>query len=120
MSEPVDLDATVAEIKAKSDQVRTALASIRGHGTTGNGTITATVDSAGHLRDLKLTPDALRFGNRLAALIVEAATSPRKTPRQKPRSRCAPSPTTTASKPESELPKQYSDNTNPDTLLPRQ
>ncbi|QBS41358.1 YbaB/EbfC family nucleoid-associated protein [Nocardia sp. CS682] len=72
MSEHVDVDAAVAEIKAKSDQVRTALAGICGLGTAGNGAITATVDSAGHLRDLKLTPDALRFGGRLASLIIQA------------------------------------------------
>ncbi|WP_280456021.1 YbaB/EbfC family nucleoid-associated protein [Nocardia brasiliensis] len=78
MSEPVDVDAAVAEIKAKSDQVRTALASIRGVGIAGNGAITATVDSAGHLRDLKLTPEAFRFGNRLAAMILQATAAAEK------------------------------------------
>ncbi|MFG1796656.1 YbaB/EbfC family nucleoid-associated protein [Nocardia sp. NPDC049149] len=78
MSEHVDVDAALAEIKAKSDQVSTALAGIRGVGIAGNGAITATVDSAGHLRDLKLTKEAFRSGNRLAAMILQATAAAEK------------------------------------------
>ncbi|MEU6190245.1 YbaB/EbfC family nucleoid-associated protein [Nocardia sp. NPDC047038] len=72
MSEAPDLDAAVEEMKAKASVVKTALDRIRGTGTAGNGTVTAIVDSAGHLRDLKLTRDAHRWGDRLASLILQA------------------------------------------------
>ncbi|WP_405160790.1 YbaB/EbfC family nucleoid-associated protein [Nocardia sp. NBC_01499] len=78
MSEYVDVDAALAEIKTKTLKVQKALASIRGTGTAGNGTITAIVDSAGHLRDLKLSPDALRFGSRLPGMIVQATAAAEK------------------------------------------
>ncbi|MEV2226823.1 YbaB/EbfC family nucleoid-associated protein [Nocardia vinacea] len=60
MNDNPDLDAAIVEIKAKTSQVQAAIAKIRGTGTAGNGAITAIVDSAGHLRDLKLTRDATR------------------------------------------------------------
>ncbi|MGY2126392.1 YbaB/EbfC family nucleoid-associated protein [Nocardia gipuzkoensis] len=72
MSEAPDLDAAIEEMKAKASVVKTALDRIRGTGTAGNGTVTAIVDSAGHLRDLKLTRDAHRWGDRLASLILQA------------------------------------------------
>ncbi|WP_433754671.1 YbaB/EbfC family nucleoid-associated protein [Nocardia sp. CA-135398] len=72
MNDNPDLDAAIAEIKGKTSQVQAAIAKIRGTGTAGNGTITAIVDSAGHLRDLKLTRDATRWGDRLASMILQA------------------------------------------------
>ncbi|MFX0573053.1 YbaB/EbfC family nucleoid-associated protein [Nocardia nepalensis] len=72
MSEFVDFDAAVEEIKSKASQVRSALARVRGKGTAGNGSITAVVDSAGRLRDLRLSREALRYGDRLAELILQA------------------------------------------------
>ncbi|MFI9509084.1 YbaB/EbfC family nucleoid-associated protein [Nocardia sp. NPDC052566] len=78
MSEDVDVDAAVEELKVKANQARAALANIRGTGTAGNGTITAIVDSAGHLRDLQLTRDALRWGTRLAAMILQATAAAEK------------------------------------------
>ncbi|MGW4326000.1 YbaB/EbfC family nucleoid-associated protein [Nocardia sp. NPDC004573] len=75
MSEPPDLDATLEEMKNKASQVKSALSRIRGIGTAGNGAITAIVDSAGHLRDLNLTRDAHRWGDRLASLILQATTA---------------------------------------------
>lgn len=72
MNDNLDLDAAIAEIKVKTSQVQATIAKIRGTGTAGNGTITAIVDSAGHLRDLKLTRDATRWGDRLASMILQA------------------------------------------------
>ncbi|MBF6302992.1 YbaB/EbfC family nucleoid-associated protein [Nocardia amamiensis] len=78
MSEPSDLDATLEEMKTKASQVKSALGRVRGTGTAGNGTVTAIVDSAGHLRDLELTRDALRWGDRLASLILQATAAAEK------------------------------------------
>lgn len=75
MNERPDLDTTIEELKSKANQVRSALARIRGTGTAGNGTITAVVDSAGHLRDLKLPRDVHRWGDRLARMILEATAA---------------------------------------------
>ncbi|MGY5309182.1 YbaB/EbfC family nucleoid-associated protein [Nocardia gipuzkoensis] len=78
MSEPPDLDATLEEMKTRANQVKSALSRIRGIGIAGNGAITAIVDSAGHLRDLKLTRDAHRWGDRLASLILQATAAAEK------------------------------------------
>ncbi|MBF6150216.1 YbaB/EbfC family nucleoid-associated protein [Nocardia nova] len=72
MSENPDLDATLQEMKTKAAQVKTALATITGIGTAANGAIVATVDAAGHLRDLKLPRDTARLGPQLATLILQA------------------------------------------------
>ncbi|WP_433664718.1 YbaB/EbfC family nucleoid-associated protein [Nocardia sp. CA-128927] len=72
MSEHTDFDAAVEEIKSKAHQVRSALARVRGKGTAGNGAVTAIVDSNGRLRDLRLSREALRYGDRLAELILQA------------------------------------------------
>lgn len=75
MSEPTEIDSTLAEIRAKADRVRTAMVKIRGVGRAANGTIVATVDAAGRLRDLHLPRDVSRLGPRLADLILEATTA---------------------------------------------
>ncbi|WP_280317638.1 YbaB/EbfC family nucleoid-associated protein [Nocardia wallacei] len=72
MTEHSDLDASIEEMRAKASRVQTELKKIRGTGTAANGTITATVDSAGHLRDLKLPANPGRLGPRLASLILQA------------------------------------------------
>ncbi|MGW5514041.1 YbaB/EbfC family nucleoid-associated protein [Nocardia africana] len=72
MNETPDLDATIDEFKTKAAQVKAELAAITGTGTAANGTIIATVDSAGHLRELKLPRDTARLGNQLAPLILQA------------------------------------------------
>ncbi|MFE7802520.1 YbaB/EbfC family nucleoid-associated protein [Nocardia sp. NPDC057440] len=78
MSDDPDLDAAIEDIQAKSNQVQAALARIRGTGTAGNGTVTAIVDSSAHLRDLKLTREALRWGDRLASIILQATAAAEK------------------------------------------
>ncbi|MEU4651718.1 YbaB/EbfC family nucleoid-associated protein [Nocardia fluminea] len=75
MSADPEYDAAIDEIRAKANKVQTAMAKVRGTGTAGNGAISATVDAAGHLRDLKLPRDAHRLGDRLASLILEAAAN---------------------------------------------
>lgn len=55
--------------------MQAALAGICGTGAAGNGTVIAIVDAAGHLRDLKLTRDALRWGDRLPSIILEATAA---------------------------------------------
>ncbi|WP_067665907.1 YbaB/EbfC family nucleoid-associated protein [Nocardia miyunensis] len=75
MSDSTEIDTTLAEIRAKADRVRAAMAKIRGVGRAGNGTIFATVDAAGRLRDLHLPRDVSRLGPRLADLILEATTA---------------------------------------------
>lgn len=75
MSGDPDYDAAIDEIRAKANKVQAAMAKVRGTGTAENGAISATVDAAGHLRDLKLPRDAHRLGDRLAGLILEAAAN---------------------------------------------
>ncbi|OXR40505.1 Nucleoid-associated protein YbaB [Nocardia cerradoensis] len=83
MSETPDLDATIEEMKTKTAQVKAELAKITGTGTAANGTIIATVDSAGHLRDLTLPRDTSRLGTQLAPLILQAAAEAEKDARRK-------------------------------------
>ncbi|WP_063007187.1 YbaB/EbfC family nucleoid-associated protein [Nocardia kruczakiae] len=83
MSEEPDLDATIEEMKTKTAQVKAELAKITGTGTAANGTIIATVDSAGHLRDLTLPRDTARLGTQLAQLILQAAAQAENDARQK-------------------------------------
>lgn len=75
MSDPTDIDAALADIRAKADLVRTTMAKIQGIGKAANGTIIATVDAAGHLRALHLPRDAHRLGPQLAELILEATAA---------------------------------------------
>lgn len=75
MSADPEYDAAIDEIRTKANKVQATLAKVRGSGTAGNGAISATVDAAGHLRDLKLPRDAHRLGDRLACLILEAAAN---------------------------------------------
>ncbi|PPJ19599.1 YbaB/EbfC family nucleoid-associated protein [Nocardia nova] len=83
MSETPDLDATIEEFKPKTARVKAELAAITGTGTAANGTIIATVDSAGHLRDLTLPRDTARLGTQLAPLILQATAQAEKDARQK-------------------------------------
>jgi DNA-binding protein YbaB len=78
MNEDPDLAAAVQEIQAKSARVQAALTQIRGTGTAANGTIIATVDSSGHLRDLALPRNTTQPGPQLAALILEATVAAEK------------------------------------------
>jgi DNA-binding protein YbaB len=75
MSGDPEYDVAIDEIRTKANKVQVALAKVRGTGTAGNGAISATVDAAGHLRDLKLPRDVHRIGDRLASLILEAAAN---------------------------------------------
>ncbi|MQY22291.1 YbaB/EbfC family nucleoid-associated protein [Nocardia macrotermitis] len=75
MSDLTDVDAALADIRAKADLVRTTMAKIQGVGKAANGTIVATVDAAGHLRDLHLPRDTSRLGTQLAQLILEATAA---------------------------------------------
>ncbi|PPJ04083.1 hypothetical protein C5E51_26135 [Nocardia nova] len=83
MSETPDLDATIEEFKATTAHVKAELAAITGTGTAANGTIIATVDSAGHLRDLKLPRDTARLGAQLAPLILQATAQAENDARRK-------------------------------------
>ncbi|BCK56217.1 YbaB/EbfC family nucleoid-associated protein [Nocardia wallacei] len=78
MSEYPDVDAGLAEVQAKAARVQANLKKIRGTGTAANGTIVATVDSAGHLRGLTLPPNTTRFGSQLSLLILEATAAAEK------------------------------------------
>jgi DNA-binding protein YbaB len=78
MNECPDPATAFREIQATAALVRKRLAQIRGVGTAANGSIVATVDSAGHLRDLKLPRDASRFGDQLAAYILQATSAAEK------------------------------------------
>ncbi|MFQ6397563.1 YbaB/EbfC family nucleoid-associated protein [Nocardia sp. KC 131] len=75
MSDGPDIDAAIEEMKTKAAQVQAALAKIRGIGTAGNGTVTAIVDSGGHLRDLKLHRSALQWGDKLSGMILQATVT---------------------------------------------
>ncbi|MFX0577135.1 YbaB/EbfC family nucleoid-associated protein [Nocardia nepalensis] len=75
MTDDPDIDAAIEEMRTKTRAVQGAMAKIRGIGTAGNGAITATVDSAGHLRDLKISSEALRRGDRLASMILQATAA---------------------------------------------
>jgi len=83
MNETPDLDATIEEFKTKTAHVKAELAKITGTGTAANGTIIATVDSAGHLRDLTLPRDTARLGTQLAPLILQATAQAENDARQK-------------------------------------
>ena len=83
MTDHPDLDASIEEIQAKANRVKAELKKITGSGTAANGTITATVDSAGHLRDLKLPANTTRLGSKLPRLILEATAAAEKDARQK-------------------------------------
>src|SRR5689334_21213251 len=83
MSETPDLDATIEEMKTKTARVKAELAAITGTGSAANGTVIATVDSAGHLRDLKLPRDTARLGTQLAPLILQATAQAENDARQK-------------------------------------
>ncbi|WP_280366626.1 YbaB/EbfC family nucleoid-associated protein [Nocardia wallacei] len=83
MSEYPDLDASLQEIQAKAARVQAKLKEIRGTGTAANGTIIATVDAGGHLRDLKLPSNAARLGNQLASFILQATAAAEKDARKK-------------------------------------
>ncbi|WP_024803056.1 YbaB/EbfC family nucleoid-associated protein [Nocardia sp. BMG51109] len=83
MSEYPDLDASIADIQNKAARVKADLAAIRGTGTAANGTITAVVDSAGHLRALTLPANTTRLGNQLSRLILEATAAAEKDARHK-------------------------------------
>lgn len=78
MSEYPDLDTMIEEMQVKAARVQAELKEIRGTGTAANGTIVATVDSAGHLRDLKLPSNPGRLGNQLASLILQATAAAEK------------------------------------------
>jgi DNA-binding protein YbaB len=75
VNQPPDLDSTIEEMQTRVAKIRSALARIRGTGTAAHGTITATVDASGHLRDLQLPRDAHRWGDKLAQLILNATTA---------------------------------------------
>jgi len=75
MTTDPEFDRTIADIRAKAEQVHHALRRITGTGTAGEGTVTAVVDAAGHLRDLRLTPAAYRHGDRLPGLILKATAA---------------------------------------------
>ncbi|MFJ4653914.1 YbaB/EbfC family nucleoid-associated protein [Nocardia sp. NPDC088792] len=75
MTDDRDLDAALDEIHSRAVEVQAALAQVRGTGTAANGTIIATSDAAGRLRDLKLPTDVARLGAELAGLIIQATTA---------------------------------------------
>ncbi|MBF6278687.1 MULTISPECIES: YbaB/EbfC family nucleoid-associated protein [Nocardia] len=83
MTEQPDPDTVLREIQAKALQVRQRMTTIQGIGSAANGTIIATVDAAGHLRDLKLPRDAARLGPQLASMILQATADAEKDARQK-------------------------------------
>ncbi|WP_083885532.1 YbaB/EbfC family nucleoid-associated protein [Nocardia thailandica] len=70
-----EFDRTIAEIRVKATQVQQVLQQVTGIGTAANGRVTATVDAAGRLRDLRLTPAAYRHRDRLPTLILQATAS---------------------------------------------
>lgn len=98
MSEYPDVDAGLAEVQAKAARVQANLKKIRGTGTAANGTIVATVDSAGHLRGLTLPPNTTRFGSQLSLLILEATAAAEKDAARKSAHAVRPSPQTTVSR----------------------
>ncbi|MBF6188931.1 YbaB/EbfC family nucleoid-associated protein [Nocardia farcinica] len=75
MNRDENLDTDIAELTAKAHRVREALAAIKGTGRAANGSVTAIVDSAGRLRDLKLSREALKWGDRLPSLILTATAA---------------------------------------------
>ncbi|WP_442941393.1 YbaB/EbfC family nucleoid-associated protein [Nocardia sp. NBC_00403] len=56
----------------KAAVARASLELVRGRGTSANGSVTATVDSAGRLRDLNFTAVAYKSGTQLPKLVLEA------------------------------------------------